>query len=96
VILAYAKPTYPEVRPTFLCGCLTVLGKSTDCGFVRQAVFRALRATSDDENPVVGRPILAAAGFFAGSGRLKGGCGQDCPPHKGLTGPFELPNPQLG
>jgi hypothetical protein len=40
---------------------------------------------------VVGQPILAAAGFqpaFAGSGtrtgfesRLKGGCGQNCPPH---------------
>jgi hypothetical protein len=45
-------------------------------------------------------------GFLAGSGRLKGGCGQDCPPHKGdnvlsiftggfrwcPTGPFELTN----
>jgi len=70
----------------------------------------ALRVTNDDENPVVGRPILAAAGFSAGSGRLKGGCGQDCPPHKGdnvlsilygwfSTVPhrsFELTNPQLG
>jgi uncharacterized protein with HEPN domain len=33
----------------------------------------------------VGRPILAAAGFSAGSGRLKGGCGQNCPPHKPQT-----------
>jgi len=31
----------------------------------------------------VGRPILAAAAFLGGSGRLKAGCGQNCPPHKG-------------
>ena len=32
---------------------------------------------------VVGQPIVAAAGFQpARKGRLKGGCGQDCPPHK--------------
>src|ERR1019366_5190689 len=30
----------------------------------------------------VGQPILAAAGFQPAS-RLKGGCGQDCPPHNG-------------
>jgi purine-binding chemotaxis protein CheW len=29
----------------------------------------------------VGRAILPAAGFSAGSGRLKGGCGQDWPPY---------------
>jgi len=26
---------------------------------------------------------LAAAAFLGGSGRLKAGCGQNCPPHKG-------------
>jgi len=31
---------------------------------------------------LVGRAILPAAGFSAGSSRLKGGCGQDWPPHK--------------
>jgi len=29
----------------------------------------------------VGQPIVAAAGFQP-AGRWKGGCGQDCPPHK--------------
>jgi hypothetical protein len=29
----------------------------------------------------VGRPILAADPLSSGSGRLKAGCGQDCPPH---------------
>src|ERR1039458_1828096 len=45
----------------------------------------------------VGQPILAAAGFqpalawcddsrLAGKSRLKGRCGQDCPPHNTLAG----------
>jgi hypothetical protein len=46
----------------------------------------------DHPAQIVGQPILAAAGFSAGlcpregsltsrRSRLKGGCGQDCPPH---------------
>jgi hypothetical protein len=30
---------------------------------------------------LVGRAILPAAGFQPAQSRLKGGCGQDCPPH---------------
>jgi hypothetical protein len=54
------------------------------------------------ERLLVGQPILAAAGFqpatarakhegslTALKSRLKGGCGQDCPPHN-LHGSFSL------
>ena len=30
----------------------------------------------------VGQPIQAADPLSSGSGRLKAGCGQDCPPHR--------------
>jgi hypothetical protein len=47
---------------------------------------------SDHSAQIVGQPILAAAGFqpaipgyedsrIARKSRLKGGCGQNCPPH---------------
>jgi hypothetical protein len=54
-------------------------------GAIRYCIqFSARRVLEPD----VGRPILAAAGFLAGflchfcaTSRLKGGCGQDWPPH---------------
>ncbi len=39
-----------------------------------------LQNSATGVKPVGGRPILAAAGFLAGSGRLKGGCGQNARP----------------
>jgi hypothetical protein len=36
--------------------------------------------------PAVGQPIQAADPLSSGSGRLKAGCGQNCPPHNEGTG----------
>ena len=53
---------------------------------------RNMRDSLSSNAEIVGQPILAGAGFqpalaeqvglrISPKGRLKGGCGQDCPPH---------------